>query len=224
MTNIVLFQSNVAVPDYMLLKEQDKTPVRAFPIPIPLSAVRLVVPLPHPDTGVIRDVIINELELRKTTRRELKGDDPPSRFIAGLEPPALIEYPEKKAEEFKDNDCDTLRIEVEEKTWVPSVIKPPMPHTVIDELRNKFSKFRDRHDDAYIAKKKLEDQAIAEKKASAKKMMTPLQELHRKERAEKRARGKPVLSEDMLAKIGEVMAQQKPRALGQEASAESVLH
>ena len=41
-------------------------------------------------------------------------------------------------------------------------------------------------------------------------MMTPLKELHRKERAERKARGKPQLSEELLAKIGEVMAQNQP--------------
>ena len=146
--------------------------------------------------------------MKRTTLRELKGDDPPSRFIAGLEPKTLIPYPETEPEVFEDNDCDTLRIEVEEATWIPTLLKPPMPPSIIDELRNRYSKFRDRHDDGFIAKKIQEDKQI-ERKQRSSKMMTPLKELHRRERMEKKARGKPQLSEEMLARIGEVMAKRQ---------------
>ena len=191
------------------MNETDKTPIRPYEVPLPLSAVRLVAPLPHPETGVLRDVVIKELELKVKSLRELKNEDPPSRFIAGLKPATLIPYPETEPEAFEDNDCDTLRIEVEEQTWVPTLLKPPMPGSIIDELRGKYSKFRDRHDEAFIAKKIQEDNAAEERKNSIRKMMTPLKELHRKERAEKKARGKPQLSEELLSKIGEVMARNK---------------
>lgn len=203
-------QADVAIPDYLLLNETDKTPIRPYDFPIPLSAVRLVVPLPHPETGALRDVVIKELKIKPQSLRELKGEDPPSRFIAGLKPATLIPYPETDPEVFEDNDCDTLRIEVEEQTWVPTLLKPPMPSSIIDELRGKYSKFRDRHDEAFLAKKVQEDVEAEERKKSIMKMMTPLKELHRKERAEKKARGKPQLSEEMLSKIGEVMARNIP--------------
>jgi len=203
-------QADVAIPGYLLISETDKTPIRPYEVPIPLSAVRLVAPLPHPETGGLRDVIIKELKLKPKSLRELKGEDPPSRFIAGLKPATLIPYPETEPETFEDNDCDTLRIEVEEQTWVPTLLKPPMPGSIIDELRGKYSKFRDRHDEAFIAKKIQEDLEAEERKKSIRKMMTPLKELHRKERAEKKARGKPQLSEELLTKIGEVMARNIP--------------
>ena len=197
------------MPEYLLLREADKTPARPYEAPLPLSAVRLVAPLPHPETGALRDVVIKELKLRRTTLRELRGEDPPSRFIAGLKPKTLIPYPETEPEVFEDYDCDTLRIEVEEVTFIPTLTKPPMPPSIIDELRNKYSKFRDRHDDAFIAKKIQEDKEAEERKHSAREMMTPLKELHRRERMEKKARGKPQLSEEMLARIGEVMAKRQ---------------
>lgn len=193
-----------------MISETDKAPIRPYEVPLPLSAVRLVAPLPHPETGILRDVIIKELKLKPKSLRELKGEDPPSRFIAGLQPATLIPYPETEPEVFEDNDCDTLRIEVEEQTWVPTLLKPPMPGSIIDELRGKYSKFRDRHDEAFLAKKIQEDNAAKERKNSIRKMMTPLKELHRKERAEKKARGKPQLSEELLSKIGEVMARNQP--------------
>ena len=190
----------------MLVGEQDKRPVRSFEAPIPLSFLRLVHPLPHPDTGALRDVVIKELQ--RTGR---------GRYIAGLEPPTEIPFPEKEPEVHEDYDIDTLRIEVEERTWVPTLLRPPMPLGVIDELRNKYSKFRDRHDAAFVARKMKEDEAAEEKKKSSKGMMTPLKELHRKERAERKARGKPVLSEDKLERIGEVMARNRAPGLIEQA-------
>ncbi|MCJ1319961.1 hypothetical protein MMC15_005297 [Xylographa vitiligo] len=201
-----LNRADVAIPDYLLLNEVDKTPVRPYEVPIPLSGVRLVAPLPHPETGALRDVVIKELRLKRMNYAQLSGDDPPTRFIAGVKPAIQIPYPEKAPEEFEDNDIDTLRIEVEERTFVPTLLRPPMPPGIIDELRNKYSKFRDRHEAAFIAKKIEEDRVAEEKKRSIRKMDTPLKELHRKERAERKARGKPILSEEMLAQIGELMA------------------
>ena len=199
-------QADVAIPDYLLLNEVDKTPVRPYEVPIPLSSVRLVAPLPQPETGALRDVVIQELRLKKTNYAQLSGDDPPTRFIAGVKPAIPIPYPDKEPEEFEDHDIDTLRIEVEERTFIPTLFQPPMPAGIIDELRNKYSKFRDRHDDAFIAKKMEEDRITEERKRSIRKMDTPLKELHRKERAERKAKGKPVVSEEVLAHIGELMA------------------
>ena len=189
----------------MLFKETDKRPFRTYEGPLPLSSVRLVYALPHPETSTLRDVVIKELRRNKNIS---KGTDEemPRRYIDGLHPPLRIPYPETEPEVYDDNEADTLRIEVEQKTWVPSLARPPMPQSIIDELRNKYSKFRDRHDDAYIAKKTKQEEEAVQKKKSIVKMMTPLQELHKKERAEKRARRKPQLSEETLHKIGEVMA------------------
>ena len=190
----------------MLLKDPDKTPYRPFNAPLHLSDVRLVAPLPHPETGVVRDVVIKELQTV-----------PQGRIIAGVVPELRIPYPEKKKIEYEDHNVDTLRIEVENRTWVPTLRNPPMPPSIIDELRNKYSKFRTRHDDEFIAKKQEEDyMADVIKTANTKRMLTPLKELHRKERAEKKARGPPELSEEMLERIGEVMAKNMvDRPLGQ---------
>lgn len=55
-------------------------------------------------------------------------------------------------------------------------------------------------------------QEEAEKQRNAV-VRTPLQELNRKLRMERKALGKPTLSEDMLERIGRVMAQNRPEAL-----------
>lgn len=183
----------------------DSSPVRTVEAGMPLSSVRLVYPVPDPNTGIPRDVIVERMAVRRSEERSFDSSDwPPKwdRVIPGLE--IVVPWPAREKPEEKDNDIDTLRIVTEERTWVPTLLRPPMPPSVIEELRNKYSKFRDRHDDEYIAKKMQKD-ADDEGQRKLTSMMTPLQELHAKLRRERIARGKPKLSEDQLAKIGETI-------------------
>lgn len=186
---------------------------------VPFQAIRLVHPLKDPATGKARDVVINELVARNYYKDKVTGRESWSRVVPGLN----IEIPWPKAFEeaqrqdmegtFDDHACDTLRIDVEERSFVPTLLRPPMPAEVIDELRNRYSKFRTRHEPAYIAKKEAEELEKAARRKTLKTMRTPLQELNAKIKEEKRARGQPELSEDMLAKIGEVMARNRARTL-----------
>lgn len=201
-------QSDLAIPDHILIKEADKTPVRPYEMPMKLRDVRLVAPIPDPETGAVRDVVVQELALQKLTRREKAGLDPPTRTIAGLTPPVLIPYPEKVAEEeaAEEYGIDTLRIEVENRTWTPTMHMPPMPPGVLDELRNKFSAFRFRHEESYIAAKTQEElrkKGVLRYKADL--MLTPIKQARRLERQRRKALGRPELTEDELAKIGEIM-------------------
>ncbi len=85
-----------------------------------------------------------------------------------------------------------------------------MPGTVIDELRNKYSAFRSRHEESYVAMYEREDarEARREERRSFGMggMMTPLRELHVKERRERGKRREEEVSEEVLGRIGEVMA------------------
>ena len=132
-----------------------------------------------------------------------------SRFIPGLN--VRIPWPKTKPREYKDHEVDTLRSDVEKRTWVPTLLTPPMPETVIDELRNKYSVFRHRHDEEYVAKKMAEDEEKAKKRGMLEMMRTPLKEANRGERKERKKKGKGTLTREMLMRIGEVMA--KKRAL-----------
>ena len=53
---------------------------------------------------------------------------------------------------------DTPRITTELETWHPSLGMPPFPISVIDELRGKYSRFRTRHTDEYIAEQLAKDE------------------------------------------------------------------
>ena len=81
-----------------------------------------------------------------------------------------------------------------------------MPSSVIDELRNRYSIFRTRHEPEYIEKKQLEEEEKLERKKLAKKMRTPLNEANRKARKERKKLGKGKLTPEMLEKIGQVIA------------------
>jgi large subunit ribosomal protein L24 len=212
-------QANVHVPQY--LQEENKPPVQLTKSVVPVSAVRLVHPLTDPETGTTRDVIIRELKPvgithDRPTRRVFY-----SRIIPGLN--VRIPWPKYEPPRHEDQPYDTLRLDVEERTFVPTLLRPPMPEAVLDELRNKYGKFRKRHTPEYIAA--VEEREAAKKAqqngARAGEMLLPVQEYNRKMRELRRERGKPELSEEMLEKIGEVIVKNRLVRSAGEATAEA---
>ncbi|KFY07475.1 hypothetical protein V491_08526, partial [Pseudogymnoascus sp. VKM F-3775] len=174
------------------------------------ASVKLVVPLPDPETGTVRDVIVRDIVNSKIMFTR-SGAAQYTRMIAGLN--TVIPWPKIAPKEHPDHDADTLRIDVETRTFLPTLLKPPMPSSVIDELRNRFSIFRTRHEDEYLAKKEAEEAAKEERKRSIKLMRTPLNEVNKRERTKRKALGKGELTPEMLAEIGAVIARKKGAAL-----------
>jgi large subunit ribosomal protein L24 len=140
-------------------------------------------------------------------------------MIPGLN--VVVPWPKLPEAERKDHDCDTLRIDVETRTFVPTLLRPPMPESVIDELRNKYSKFRTRHDPEFIEAKMREDREAEEQKKRIAEMRTPLKEIHRRERKLKKAKGKGKLTPEMLEHLGKTIAQKKQLVVGPAASSTS---
>ncbi|KFX93125.1 hypothetical protein O988_06975 [Pseudogymnoascus sp. VKM F-3808] len=202
---------DIAVPKWMMASaDSDNRPVRSVEKPVSIAAVKLVVPLPDPETGTVRDVIVRDIENSKIYH-EKSGGVRFTRMIAGLN--TVIPWPKTAPKEHTDHDADTLRIDVETRTFLPTLLKPPMPESVIDELRNRFSIFRTRHEDAYIEKKAAEIEAKEERKKSIKLMRTPLNEVNKRERTKRKALGKGELTPEMLESIGAVIARKKGAAL-----------
>ena len=209
---MIICQVDIAVPQWMVMAEdQDKRPVRTIEQPVPLTSVRLIFPLTSPETGETKDVIVKKLvnvafyrdrESRTTTWR---------RIIPGLN--ITVPWPTTEPKDHKDNDCDTVRLDVEVRSFVPTLLRPPMPVSVIDELRNKYSKFRTRHDPEYMQAKMQEDQEKEEKKKQIEKMRTPLNEINRRERKLRKTKGKGVLTPEMLERIGRVIARKRQSSL-----------
>ncbi|KAI1471177.1 uncharacterized protein F4812DRAFT_169317 [Daldinia caldariorum] len=189
-------------------------------LPIPISDIRLVHPIKDPSTGVTRDVIINQLVHSGFLHDRVSGKRRWSRIVPGLN--IAIPWPKKQEEDVKDYKVDTLRIDVEDKTFVPTLLRPPMPAPLIDELRNKYSRFRTRHDPEYVARLEAQEKAAGEHKLRTEESMrTPLQEFHRAQREGKKKKGKPRLTREMLEKIGEVMARNLERTRNGQALLEA---
>jgi large subunit ribosomal protein L24 len=192
-----------------LRNNKDDAPAANIELPLPISAVRLVHPITDPSTGITRDTIINQLVATGLVTDRLTGKQRWQRVVPGLN--IAIPWPVKKQPDLVDHKADTLRIDVEEKTFVPTLLRPPMHEAVIDELRNKYSRFRTRHDPEYVARIEAEAQAKKDRAKLIQSMRTPLQEFHRAERESKKRKGKPRLSIEMLEKIGEVIAKNQER-------------
>ena len=185
---------------------------------LPISSVRLVYPLRNPATGVTRDVIINELksstvnmDSETMTYERWEYGKRWDRIVPALN--ISIPWPEIEAPEQKTHEADTTRKPVEDRSFHFNLINPPMPMQVIDELRNKYSKFRTRHDAEYIQKKIAEHEAKKGRAEMIKAMQTPWDELQEKKRASREADGEPELTEEMLIRIGQIMARSKAEAL-----------
>ncbi|KAF3934690.1 hypothetical protein ABW20_dc0105126 [Dactylellina cionopaga] len=192
----------VRTPEYFEGLDGGDNPGTDQEISIPYTDVRLVYPIPDPQTGVLRDAIVKKIRIADI-RKDIHGKKTWTRYIAFTN--TTVPWPKQKEEDQIDEACDTRRMDAEERTYVPTLLKPPIPDGVIDELRGKYSIFRDRHDREYIERKMREDE---EKKGSKAAVVTPLMEINRKIRREKIERGKQQkLTVDILEQIGRAMAQ-----------------
>lgn len=188
-------------------EETDRRPIRTVEKPIKFSKVRLVYALPDQETGITRDVIVKKIE-NTSFWHQKNGKTNFTRIIANMN--VKIPWPKLSPQEYTEHPGDTPRLEVETKTFMPTLLTPPMPGSVIDELRNKYSVFRTRHDADYIAKKEAEDAEVALKQRQAREMrITPLKEIHYKERAVNRAKNNRQLTPDMKIRIGKLIAEKQ---------------
>ncbi|KAM0795077.1 hypothetical protein BDR22DRAFT_872599 [Usnea florida] len=227
---------DVKLPPEQLARDPESPPIQSFPLGIPLSSVRLVAPIRDPNTGIETDKIISRLiplpsEAKTAIRREFAAGTiteedmrrrlrsrsvPGSKDVYG----SWVEIPippksgrDKKPprSEREEHENDTLRYEVEETTWTPTLLRAPMPGTVIDELRNKYSRLRTRHTADY--EQRLKDRAARQAAYEAWVatggggiMVTPRQEAREAARQRAKEKGRPALEREVLERIGEAMA------------------
>jgi large subunit ribosomal protein L24 len=183
-----------------------------------IGAIRLVYPITDPETGVTKDTIINELkaipanmESEHMSFDRWEYGNKWDRVATGIN--VVIPWPEVQAPQHTTHAADTPRDKVEDRSFYYNLLSAPMPTPIIDELRNKYSRFRTRHDQWYIEKKQAEEARVKGAQSMMQSMQTPLQEFHAKQKAIKEARGEPVLTDDMLEKLGQVIAQAKAVSL-----------
>ncbi|PGH07841.1 hypothetical protein GX51_01551 [Blastomyces parvus] len=158
---------DIRYPDHVIAGDSDKRPYRSIPVPYRFDEVRLVVPLHNSETGKVEDVVVKHMYGGEPYIDHPYGVDTPkhTRYISELD--VEIPWPQRPLPDHPDAAVDTLRIEVEARTHIPSLNAYPFPATIIDELRNKFSKFRTRHDPEWVVEKEAEDRKMEERRNKA---------------------------------------------------------
>ncbi|KAI8715774.1 hypothetical protein NCS52_01085700 [Fusarium sp. LHS14.1] len=191
---------------------------RSQPMPISIGSIRLVYPITNSETGITRDVIINQLKAvppnmksPNMTLDRWEHGKKYDRLVPGIN--VIIPWPAVEAPEHVTHASDTPREAAENRSFYYNLLSAPMPETVIDELRNKFSKFRTRHEEWYVQQKEYEANVEKAQKDSILSMQTPLQEYHAQQRELRAAQGEPELSDEMLEKLGAILAERKAAAL-----------
>lgn len=180
--------------------------------------VRLVVPTVDPVTKELRDTVVANVAMSKIFHDKILKEKRWIRYIKGTS--IEIPWPKKEEPEQFDQDCDTRIMHVENDTFVPTLLEAPIPLEIVDEIRNKFSRFRTRHEPEYVAKVEA---ALGYKERLAREAIkTPLQLLNKKLREEKKAQGKPELTSEILEQLGRAMAKNKPALLERVQAQEQV--
>lgn len=121
---------------------------------IPAADLALVYPLPNPrNNNIPEDCIISLENLHAVNIRKDPFKNNQRVFDRMIRPQnIIIPWPKETEPAVRDYDGDTLRIDSEAETHYPRLTSPPMPASVLDELRNKYSKMRRRHEQGFLQK------------------------------------------------------------------------
>jgi len=190
------------MPQWLLDAYNSKNAVQTVPVPISINDIRLVVTLE--ENGVPYEAIAKHVVGRGPFVKRPNSITPKhTRYIRGEN--IRIPWPnEDYVPDIEDNDVDTLRQEVEHETYVPSINYAPFESSIIDELRNKYSKYRTRHDPEWVKAKKRED--LEKEYLATRAMLTPQGEIRAKRLAEKAAARQQLLDKDGNYKMTEESA------------------
>lgn len=146
-------------------------------LPVSIDHIRHVIAMYDPIQKITKDTIVEHAYAGPPYIERPPWSKLPkfSRYVLGndLEMP----WPSEEQPQLKDGEWDTLRYQVDDVTWIPSLDKPPFPSTVLDELRNKYSRFRTRHDPEYVREKIIEE--YRQQYVESQSLLTPFGELRR---------------------------------------------
>lgn len=158
----------------------------------------------------MRDVIVKNLVSGPTWRDSVTGKRRWNRYVDDSD--IKIPWPEKAEPTYEAYECDTRRNTVEDITYTPRLMESPFPSTILDELRNRYSVFRTRHEPEYVARKVQEDKDAENKKALAKSMRSPMKEIARLRRRMRKQAGKPRISPELKQRIAEIIEKKQAAA------------
>jgi len=167
-------------------------PIMPFNKPIPIDDVRVV--FRHKETDPVtgrlirdRDVLVDTIEGRGPYLERDDGSPLPrhTRYVADSK--IEVPWPSVEPVQFAHYPGDTRRLELEKRTYTPSVRVDPLPHpSIIDQLRPKYRIDRLSHDYDYVARKIVED--ARSKWFERRGIDTPAMELQQKLREQSRKR------------------------------------
>lgn len=204
------------MPQWLMDAYNSKNAVSSVPISLSINDIRLVVTLEEdgkPYEAIAKYVTGGGPFVHRPNAITPRH----TRYIMGENIP--IPWPnEDVIPAIEDNDADTLRQEVEHETFVPSMQYAPFESSIIDELRNKYSKYRTRHDPEWVKAKKMED--LKKEYLATRAMLTPQGELKaRRLAAREKARkslmdenGNYKMTQDSASFIENYMTKQKSEA------------
>lgn len=173
--------------------------------PIPIDDVRLVFRHKEKDpaTGRVirdRDVLVHSIQGDGPYLQREPGSPLPrhTRYIAGSN--TEIPWPEVEIHHMGAFPGDTRRLELERRTYTPSVQHDPLPHSsILDELRPKYRIDRMGHEYDYVARKIVED--ARSKWYEDRGIHTPAMELLQKMREESNLRAKQRQTAEVAIKV-----------------------
>ncbi|KAH8697170.1 hypothetical protein BGW36DRAFT_378115 [Talaromyces proteolyticus] len=166
--------AHVYIPDWAKKASQVENNFTTMELSLPIDDVRLVVTLE--EDGVPYEAIAEHVYGGAPFLEQTNEDTPKhTRYIAGEDIP--IPWPREHVvdNKFKDTEADSLRREVEHETWEPTLKYAPFESSIMDELRNKYSKYRKRHDPEWVSEKEMED--LQQEYLQSRTLLTPQGEL-----------------------------------------------
>ncbi|KAJ5172232.1 hypothetical protein N7492_004825 [Penicillium capsulatum] len=169
-------QADINVPQWAKASMNIKADVLAQSMPVPMDDVRLVIAMTTPGSHTTRDHIVQHAHAAGPYLERPSWSKLPryTRYVSGID--VAIPWPSETEPEHKDGEWDTLRMHVDDATWIPSLDNAPFPSTVLDELRNKYSRFRARHDPEYVREKVMEE--YRQEYLASRSALTPVGEYH----------------------------------------------
>jgi large subunit ribosomal protein L24 len=166
--------------------------------------VRLVVASLDTMTGKVKDEVVQHLRGGEPIVDPPYGSNTPkhTRYIGKTG--TSIPWPKAQITEVLAEAADTLRIQVDEESFFPSVQHLTVPEGLIDELRSKYSRTRRVHTQDYIRQKMAED--AKEQWEKRRRMVLPQQEYWEYKAKQKSKLGGPTVTAETLDLIRNTQA------------------
>ncbi|KAL9621046.1 MAG: hypothetical protein Q9160_004431 [Pyrenula sp. 1 TL-2023] len=179
---------DVRYPHFLRDINNDPRAIISLQMPVPFSSIRLVARLPedpNDPTSPTKEAIIRSMYGGPPFRERPYGTDLPAhtRYISGVH--EEIPWPDVDPEYLSDEDADTTRYQVEERSYVPDITALPFPPEALNDIVNMRARNRLNYEREEIEKRVEED--VKKSWARRRKLRSPKEEqweMREKERNE----------------------------------------